>query len=165
MENEGLVCQYVFSLMRRYPQFRDQEEDVLQELRYVLIFGMTDYDATKGAFSTWLHWKMRKAFEQWQQHQATLVRCPRLKRGIATLPIGPLSADVPYEPQMDTLSEEIQAALATLPERERYVAIRLGLEDATYREVAAELRLSRSTVDTLWVRAKHALREVLADVR
>lgn len=166
LENEGLIYRYVHGILRRYPQYRSQRDDLLQEMRYVLVFGMGDFDPLRAKFSTWLQFKMRQAFQQWRQTQASLCRCPRIAAGgIASLPIGPLETDVPREPErhLDDLPETVRAAIDALPDRERHVVIRIGMDGATYRQVARELDISRTWVDVLWARAKHTLREALAD--
>lgn len=166
LENEGLVFRYVHSLMRRFPQYRSQQDDILQEMRYVLVYGMADFDPTRAKFSTWLQYKMRAAFQRWLQDQSTLCRCPRLRTGgVASLLIEPLEADIPGEPerQLDDLPETVRAAIDALPKREQHVVRRIGLDGATYREVARELGVAKSWVDVLWSRAKYALREALAD--
>lgn len=76
------------------------------------------------------------------------------------MPSEPLTPDREYE-AVET-RERLQAAIATLPPRERSVVGRYYFEDATMKEIGAEIGVNESRVSQLHARAMARLRQVLS---
>lgn len=76
------------------------------------------------------------------------------------MPAEPLPPDREYE-AVET-RERLQAAIATLPPRERSVVGRYYFEDATMKEIGAEIGVNESRVSQLHARAMARLRQVLS---
>lgn len=77
-----------------------------------------------------------------------------------------MTADTRNEPQEETLKlemhEQIDAAIATLPEAQRMAVILYSYESLPYEEIATTLKTSVSSVKSLLFRARTTLRERLA---
>lgn len=78
------------------------------------------------------------------------------------MPAEPLTPDREYE-AVET-RQRLQAAIATLPPRERSVVGRYYFEDATMKEIGAEIGVNESRVSQLHARAMARLRQVLTAV-
>lgn len=76
------------------------------------------------------------------------------------MPAEPLTPDREYE--VVETRERLQAAIATLPPRERSVVGRYYFEDATMKEIGAEIGVNESRVSQLHARAMARLRQVLS---
>jgi RNA polymerase sigma-70 factor (ECF subfamily) len=114
-------------------------------------------------------WRPQAAFRTWL-YRVVVNLCLNAKRRSADLPLD--VADHVADPaaaadsQLETRERDrqIAAAIGALPERQR-AAIVLGYQEGlSNAEVAAVLDTSVSSVETLLVRAKRALRTSLGDI-
>ncbi len=63
------------------------------------------------------------------------------------------------------LQEELEAAIAALPEKQRVVFLMSRIDKKTYKEIAAILEISKQAVEKRMYKALDVLREVSAGIR
>lgn len=70
--NEGLVKQFGMRFGR--PQTAEEKEDVFQAARMGILRALTDFDPTKGAFSTHAQWHIRDYVQRWTGKTVAVTR-------------------------------------------------------------------------------------------
>jgi RNA polymerase sigma-70 factor (ECF subfamily) len=145
----------LYNLARHLTRNAADAEDLVQETyaRAVRAWGMRDADASLAA---WLFRILRNAW---------LDRWRRDRRSPLDAALGSdvwLRNDVELERMRGLVSEEIEAALATLSDDARTVVL-LDVEGFTETEVAHVLGCAVGTVKSRLARARAALRAKLAD--
>jgi RNA polymerase sigma-70 factor (ECF subfamily) len=154
----------LYNLARHLTRNAADAEDLVQETyaRAVRAWGMRDADASLAA---WLFRILRNAWlDRWRRDR----RSPLDAEGdgeAADAALGSdvwLRNDVELERMRGLVSEEIEAALATLSDDARTVVL-LDVEGFTETEVAHVLGCAVGTVKSRLARARAALRAKLAD--
>lgn len=108
------------------------------EAQLALCIAVQSYDSTKSAFSTWAWHKVR-----W--HMMSWVRGERTYRRLGVLVEEAVEADSEGSEMPEPLSEQLAAALASLPPTVRAV-VDLGMLGLSKEQVAEALGVSVSTV-------------------
>lgn len=160
-KHEGFIRLVAARLLRQYPQFRNQEEDIMQEFRLVAEFGMGDYDGSSSELH-WLGWKLRESFQRWLTG-ARVVRVPRAAAGgVVRVSIEPLTTDIGYHTELpDDTADVVRRAVDSLPEPLRTVVTLHGMQEISHADIAEQLGYSREGVRQMWLRAKRILAEQL----
>lgn len=144
----------VRGLLLRLTSDRNLADDLAQEVFLRAYRGLCGFEG-RARFSTWLY---RIAYNVYLNHRARV-------RELAALPDNFESGAPAPESSMCAaradLRRDLDAAIATLPERYRAVVMLYYLEDVSYPEIAEILELPLGTVKTHLHRAKRMLRDQL----
>lgn len=159
---EALVRRHrdrIYRIALRMVGDRADAEDIAQEVVIQLWTGLAAYAGTS-AFTTWLY-------------RVVVNRCLDHRRRKATSPTAPVPAAEesghPVVPSADRQATDrmrlaaTMRAIADLPEEQRSVIVLYQMEGLSYREVAAVLRVSESSVRGRLARARAALAHRLRD--
>lgn len=148
----------VVRLARRMLDDAAEAEDVAQEALLRVWKAAPQWRTGEAKFSTWLH-------------RVTLNLCyDRLRRRRET-PDADAGLDIadparsPGEAWLERQrAQQVQAAIAQLPERQRAAIALCHFEEASNIEAAATLEISVEALESLLSRARRTLREKLADI-
>lgn len=132
-------------------------------------------ELTGDAFRYYAHVRIRGAILDELRHQDWLPRSARSRDGPALwqgyldeLPQAQRRVALKTEPEQETdllaheASEALSRALASLPERERYIVVEVDLRERRQWDVGADLGISEPRVSQLRARALRRLRAALS---
>lgn len=144
-------------------------QDVAQETLLKLWTKAADYDPAKASLSTWLHQIAYNAcIDQMRKDKRSVLTedgfCDnRLSDEFDLSHIGEpvVRSDESAAEQARETAEPVLSALSRLPERQRSALVLTYYQDMNNREVAAVMGLSVRAVESLLVRARKALKELL----
>lgn len=155
---EQLVAKYeraVFNTIYRYIGTYDDVEDVAQDV-FLRVWRHAGKFKGKSKFSTWLY---RITVNQCLSYRSKHKQTPVSLDGI--IEKGPVPASL--QTQIDTAQRErvqiIQKVLNELPERQRMALVLSQYDGLSYKEIAAVMKVSVGSVESLIFRARNALRE------
>lgn len=115
----------------------------------------------------WAHagqWRPGSDLRAWLFGIMHNLRVDQLRRpGLATRPLADEDLDLPVRPtQADALElDDLDAALACLPEEQRAVLLLVALEDLRYEQVATALGIPLGTVMSRLSRGRERLRAIM----
>jgi len=152
----------VLNTIHRYVGEYDAAADLAQEV-FVIVWNKADRFRGQAKFSTWLY---RVVVNQCLQYRRKRRRRP------VVLSLDSVDPDRPPEAlqvgdgreQADRVAA-VRQALARLPDRQRIALVLSHYEGRSYAEVAGIMGTSASSVESLLVRARAALREQLGGLR
>lgn len=151
-------CQFVARAARRLNAPEGQIEDVVQDVFIVVGRRLHEFEG-RASIKTWLFAITVRVVAVHRRTEA------RHKRRIGALAMW-LSQGVGHGSLSDRESaHNLQTMLARLDERRRAVFILVELEGATAKEVAAELNLPVSTVNTCLKTARRRLAKAADEIR
>jgi RNA polymerase sigma-70 factor (ECF subfamily) len=145
----------VFRLAYRFTGNADDAEDLAQDV-FVRVFERIGTFRGESAFSTWLY---RLAVNVCLNHQRKPQRTERLEVAENEPADGASNPATAYAQR--ELSEQLQAAVASLPENLKSVFILVGMEDLSYQQAAEVLGLTVEAVRMRMSRARRELRDKL----
>ena len=148
----------VFRLARRMLGHRAEAEDVTQEAMLRLWRLAPDWEAGRGAVSTWLYRVTSNlCLDRLRRRRETTVDAVPEVADDAPTALGRIEAA--------DRAAALAAALARLPDRQRLALVLRHLEDRGNPEIAAALETSVEAVESLLARARRALAADLAGRR
>lgn len=143
----------VINLAFRFLGDAAEAEDVAQEA-FIRVFENAGKYREQAAFKTWLFTIVkRRCIDRSRK------RRPELLDDSTGVPDTYL---LDRQMERNEISQQVQDALASLPESQRIALVLQHFEDMSYAEVAATMGVSVSSVESLLVRAKRTLRKRLA---
>ncbi len=137
----------------------DQAEDLVQE---TLLHALRVRDQLRdpGRALPWLMQILRRRFLEERRTRARQLRLVESEGAVTP----PVIADLEQELLSESLSDEVTAALAVLPEEWRTAVLLADVDELTYEEIATVLECPVGTVRSRIARARAALIEKLAKV-
>jgi len=149
----------IFRFCRRALPSREDAEDATAEIFMKLREKLGQYDASR-PFNAWL-------YKVAANHCWDLLRRRRIRQDLETGEIDSLPLEHPDANQLEQLierrtSDEVRAALNTLPSRARMALVLRYYADMSYDEIAEALGVRRAFVGVVLLRARHHLRDALA---
>jgi RNA polymerase sigma-70 factor (ECF subfamily) len=144
----------VRGLLLRLTSDRNLADDLAQEVFLRAYRGLVGFEG-RARFSTWLY---RIAYNVYLNHRARVRELAALPDNFET---GAQAPETSMSVARADLRRDLDAAIATLPERYRAVVMLYYLEDVSYPEIAEILELPLGTVKTHLHRAKRMLRDQL----
>lgn len=150
-----------FSVALRVLGDRDEAEDVAQEAMMRLWRMAPEWRPGTAQVSTWLY-------------RVTLNLCLDRKRRVSRAGVQRLddvaeppdpAPGVPERMQEGARADALQAALMSLPERQRQAVVLRHIEELSNPEIAGIMEISVEAVESLTARGKRALAAVLAGRR
>jgi RNA polymerase sigma-70 factor (ECF subfamily) len=161
---EQLVKKYehaVFNIIYRYTGHYDDVEDLAQEV-FMKVWRHAKSFKGKSKFSTWLYRiVVNHCLNYKSKHRHTLVSLDEMTEKEKI----PESLVVEVDLEQRQKAEIIRKAVEELPERQRIALLLSKLEDKSYKEIAAIMKISVSAVESLIFRAKEALKKKLIPLR
>ena len=134
---------------------REEAQDMTQEAFLAGFANLSSYDSSRAAFSTWLFSIARN-------------RCINLlkrRRPIAHNELDSIGDVAPADPIVNQeLSQQLDHALAALPDEQRSAFLLAEIEELPYDEIARIERTSLGTVKSRIHRAKQRLQSLLDPV-
>ncbi len=148
----------IFRFCRRVLPSREDAEDATMEIFLKVREKLNQYDPSR-PFSAWLY-KMAT------NHCWDLLRRRRVRQDLETGEVENLPLEHPDPSQLERLvdertSQEVRAALVTLPARSRMALVLRYYSDMSYDEIAEALGVRRAFVGVVLLRARHQFREAL----
>ncbi len=148
----------IFRLCRRVLPTREDAEDATMEIFLKMREKLHQYDTAR-PFSAWL-------YKLAANHCWDLLRRRRVRQDLETAEVENLPLEHPDPGQLEQVlaertSQEVRAALATLPARSRMALVLRYYADMSYEEIAEALGVRRAFVGVVLLRARHRLREAL----
>ena len=118
------------------------------------------YDASR-PFTAWL-------YKVASNHCWDMLRRRRIRQDLETGDLETLPLEHPDPDQLEQLqaehdSKHVRAGLAKMPDRARMALVLRYYSDMSYDEIADTLGVRRAFVGVLLLRARHQLREILAE--
>lgn len=140
----------VYSMARSFLHDSTEAEDTAQEVFLKIFRGIGSFRA-EAKLSTWIY----------RITVTTCMNAARKKKRSRSVPMDDahLPAAAPHE--IDETRSAVRAAIAKLPEQFRAVVLLKDMEDKSYKEIAAILRLPIGTVESRLHRARMLIRESL----
>jgi RNA polymerase sigma-70 factor, ECF subfamily len=156
----GLYAPAIFRFCRRALHTREDAEDATTEIFMKVRQKLGTYDSTR-PFTAWL-------YKVASNHCWDLLRRRRIRQDLETGDIETLPLEHPDPSQLEKLqidhdSKHVRAGLAKLPDRARMALVLRYFSDMSYDEIAETLGVRRAFVGVLLLRARHQLRDVLAE--
>ena len=170
---EEIVRQHqrrVYNLCYRFTSSSDDAEDLTQEVFIKMYRTLSSYEASKGAFTTWLTTMTRNLLVDHFRRS----KMDRLSESLDSKPLQeddgmPLSDQLPDRapaPDAGVLSRErramVQEALAKLSPELRETVILRDLQDMDYKEIAQTLKVPEGTVKSRINRGRTELARLLS---
>ena len=148
----------IFRFCRRSLPSREDAEDATTEIFMKLREKLGQYDASR-PFNAWL-------YKVAANHCWDVLRRRRVRQDLETGEIDSLPLEHPDANQLEQLieqrtSDEVRAALNTLPSRARMALVLRYYADMSYDEIAEALGVRRAFVGVVLLRARHHLRDAL----
>lgn len=148
----------IFRFCRRALPSREDAEDATMEIFVKVRERLGQYDPSR-PFTAWLY---RVA----ANHCWDVLRRRRVRQDLETGEVEDLPLEHPDPDQLQRLveertSQEVRAALATLPSRARMALVLRYYSEMNYDEIAQALGVRRAFVGVVLLRARHQLREAL----
>jgi RNA polymerase sigma-70 factor, ECF subfamily len=156
----GLYAPAIFRFCRRALHTREDAEDATTEIFMKVRQKLGTYDATR-PFTAWL-------YKVASNHCWDLLRRRRIRQDLETGDLETLPLEHPDPSQLEKLqldhdSKHVRAGLAKLPDRARMALVLRYYSEMSYDEIADTLGVRRAFVGVLLLRARHQLRDVLAE--
>jgi len=150
----------IFRFCRRLLPAREDAEDATTEIFMKVRQKLGTYDASR-PFTAWL-------YKVSSNHCWDTLRRRRIRQDLETGDVDTLPLEHPDPSQLEQLqiehdSKHVRAGLAKLPDRARMALVLRYYSDMSYDEIADTLGVRRAFVGVLLLRARHQLREVLAE--
>jgi RNA polymerase sigma-70 factor (ECF subfamily) len=155
-----LYRQYAAALFR-FCRTKEDAEDATTEIFMKVKQKLGTYDSSR-PFTAWL-------YKVASNHCWDMLRRRRIRQDLETGDLETLPLEHPDPNQLEQLqidhtSKEVRAALAKLPDRARMALVLRYFSDMSYDEIADTLGVRRAFVGVLLLRARHQLRDVLAEM-
>ncbi|MCA9716290.1 MAG: sigma-70 family RNA polymerase sigma factor [Myxococcales bacterium] len=141
----------VRGLLLRLTSDRTLADDLAQEAFLRAYRGLVGFEG-RARFSTWLY---RITYNVYLNHRARVRELAALPDGFES---GAAAPETSMSPARADLRRDLDAAIASLPERYRAVVMLYYLEDVSYPEISEILSIPLGTVKTHLHRAKKMLR-------
>jgi RNA polymerase sigma-70 factor, ECF subfamily len=156
----GLYAPAIFRFCRRALHTREDAEDATTEIFMTVRQKLGTYDSTR-PFTAWL-------YKVASNHCWDLLRRRRIRQDLETGDLETLPLEHPDPSQLEKLqldhdSKHVRAGLAKLPDRARMALVLRYYSEMSYDEIADTLGVRRAFVGVLLLRARHQLRDVLAE--
>jgi RNA polymerase sigma-70 factor (ECF subfamily) len=156
----GLYAPAIFRFCRRALPTREDAEDATTEIFMKVRQKLGTYDSTR-PFTAWL-------YKVASNHCWDLLRRRRIRQDLETGDLETLPLEHPDPSQLEKLqldhdSKHVRAGLAKLPDRARMALVLRYYSEMSYDEIADTLGVRRAFVGVLLLRARHQLRDVLAE--
>lgn len=151
----------IFRFCRRALPTKEDAEDATTEIFVKVKQKLGTYDSSR-PFTAWL-------YKVASNHCWDTLRRRRIRQDLETGDLESLPLEHPDPNQLEQLqidhtSKEVRAALAKLPDRARMALVLRYYADMSYDEIADTLGVRRTFVGVLLLRARHQLRDVLAEM-
>lgn len=151
----------IFRFCRRALPTKEDAEDATTEIFVKVKQKLGTYDSSR-PFTAWL-------YKVASNHCWDTLRRRRIRQDLETGDLESLPLEHPDPNQLEQLqidhtSKEVRAALAKLPDRARMALVLRYYADMSYDEIADTLGVRRAFVGVLLLRARHQLRDVLAEM-
>ena len=156
----GQYAPAIFRFCRRALPTREDAEDATTEIFMKVRQKLGTYDASR-PFTAWL-------YKVASNHCWDLLRRRRIRQDLETGDLETLPLEHPDPDQLEQLqtehdSKHVRAGLAKMPDRARMALVLRYYSDMSYDEIADTLGVRRAFVGVLLLRARHQLREILAE--
>src|SRR6202050_3934622 len=156
----GQYAPAIFRFCRRALPTREDAEDATTEIFMKVRQKLGLYDSSR-PFTAWL-------YKVASNHCWDTLRRRRIRPDLETGDLETLPLEHPDPSQLEQLqiehdSKHVRAGLAKLPDRARMALVLRYYSDMSYDEIADTLGVRRALVGVLLLRARHQLREVLAE--
>jgi RNA polymerase sigma-70 factor, ECF subfamily len=150
----------IFRFCRRVLPTREDAEDATTEVFMKVRQKLGMYDSSR-PFTAWL-------YKVASNHCWDLLRRRRIRQDLETGDLETLPLEHPDPSQLEKLqmdhdSKQVRAGLAKLPDRARMALVLRYYSEMSYDEIADTLGVRRAFVGVLLLRARHQLRDVLAE--
>jgi RNA polymerase sigma-70 factor (ECF subfamily) len=152
----------IYRFCRRALPTREDAEDATTEIFMKVRQKLGMYDSSR-PFTAWL-------YKVASNHCWDLLRRRRVRQDLETGDLETLPLEHPEPNQLERLQSEhsnkqVHAGLDRLPDRARIALVLRYYAEMSYDEIADTLGVRRAFVGVLLLRARHQLREVLAEGR
>ena len=156
----GQYAPAIFRFCRRALPTREDAEDATTEIFMKVRQKLGTYDASR-PFTAWL-------YKVASNHCWDLLRRRRIRQDLETGDLETLPLEHPDPDQLEQLqtehdSKHVRAGLAKMPDRARMALVLRYYSDMSYDEIADTLGVRRAFVGVLLLRARHQLRDILAE--
>ena len=156
----GQYAPAIFRFCRRVLPTREDAEDATTEVFMKVRQKLGTYDSSR-PFTAWL-------YKVASNHCWDLLRRRRIRQDLETGDLETLPLEHPDPDQLQQLQTEhdgkhVRAGLAKLPDRARMALVLRYYSDMSYDEIADTLGVRRAFVGVLLLRARHQLRDILAE--
>jgi RNA polymerase sigma-70 factor, ECF subfamily len=150
----------IFRFCRRALPAREDAEDATTEIFMKVRQKLGLYDSSR-PFTAWL-------YKVASNHCWDTLRRRRIRQDLETGDLETLPLEHPDPSQLERLqaehsSKEVRAGLGKLPDRARMALVLRYFAEMSYDEIADTLGVRRAFVGVLLLRARHQLRETLAE--
>ena len=150
----------IYRFCRRAMPTREDAEDATMDIFIKVRQKLSQYDETR-SFSAWL-------YAVAANHCWDLLRRRKLRQGQETGDVESLPLEHPDPGQLDKLIEnrsnqDVRRALDQLRPRSRMALVLRYYAEMSYDDIATTLGVRRTFVGVVLLRARHELREILAD--
>ena len=156
----GLYAPAIFRFCRRALPTREDAEDATTEIFMKVRQKLGSYDASR-PFTAWLY--KVASNHCWDMLRRRRIRQDLETGDLETLPLEHPDPDQLEQLQMEHDSKHVRAGLAKMPDRARMALVLRYYSDMSYDEIADTLGVRRAFVGVLLLRARHQLREILAE--
>jgi RNA polymerase sigma-70 factor, ECF subfamily len=150
----------IFRFCRRVLPTKEDAEDATTEIFMKVRQKLGTYDASR-PFTAWLY--KVASNHCWDTLRRRRIRQDLETGDLETLPLEHPDPDQLEQLQIDHTSKEVRTALGKLPDRARMALVLRYYGDMSYDEIADTLGVRRAFVGVLLLRARHQLRDVLAE--
>ena len=156
----GQYAPAIFRFCRRALPTREDAEDATTEIFMKVRQKLGTYDASR-PFTAWL-------YKVASNHCWDLLRRRRIRQDLETGDLETVPLEHPDPDQLEQLqtehdSKQVRAGLAKMPDRARMALVLRYYSDLSYDEIADTLGVRRAFVGVLLLRARHQLRDILAE--
>jgi RNA polymerase sigma-70 factor (ECF subfamily) len=155
-----LYAPAIFRFCRRALPTREDAEDATTEIFVKVRQKLGMYDASR-PFTAWL-------YKVASNHCWDALRRRRIRQDLETGDLETMPLEHPDPSQLERLqtehtSKQVREALAKLPDRARMALVLRYFAEMSYDEIAETLGVRRAFVGVLLLRARHVLRDALAE--
>ncbi|HEX5421910.1 MAG TPA: sigma-70 family RNA polymerase sigma factor [Candidatus Acidoferrales bacterium] len=151
----------IFRFCRRALPTKEDAEDATTEIFVKVKQKLGTYDSSR-PFTAWLY--KVASNHCWDSLRRRRIRQDLETGDLETLPLEHPDPNQLEQLQIDHTSKEVRAALGKLPDRARMALVLRYYADMSYDEIADTLGVRRAFVGVLLLRARHQLRDVLAEM-
>ena len=150
----------MFRFCRRALPTREDAEDATTDIFMKVRQKLGTYDSSR-PFQAWL-------YKVASNHCWDILRRRRIRQDLETGEVETLPLEHPDPSQLEKMqfdhdSKQVREGLAKLPDRARMALVLRYYSEMSYDEIADTLGVRRAFVGVLLLRARHQLREVLAE--
>lgn len=150
----------IFRFCRRALPTKEDAEDATTEIFVKVKQKLGTYDSSR-PFTAWLY--KVASNHCWDTLRRRRIRQDLETGDLETLPLEHPDPNQLEQLQIDHTSKEVRAALSKLPDRARMALVLRYYAEMSYDEIADTLGVRRPFVGVLLLRARHQLRDVLAE--